>query len=555
MSTASITAAVVQYGRRKGSSKRDVNSEMEKTEVSHPPDIRQVAVLSKSEWQRIQDSVNGVNKYNRSVIEAAEQREALHLRSKELVKHWSNTIAGQRQKKLEAKKVREAIEEVERKQIDIEEVKYQAQMRKEAIEKAKTLQYYQTDRVKGFHSALMLAEVLKEREAQIELKHWKQNTSKDVDREVLAAMARRDEQALQQEQQKALQRKQEQLAIAESLKNQVKDQELKKEQEKQDIKREAEEVERLRELHLWEQYMKEQKHQEEKRNIMKAHHEHLTIRELLRASEAQRQTEEEEKRIQMASHKDKVMKMRKEKQEEVFRDLQRHRQAIFEKLAAQKQEQISNEEEIIAKAVSEREARLAREQREKEEKHAAMLNSIATHREAMRKEQELKAEEEKQKALEMLNAKKEADRIFMEKKELQAQRAREEGKTLQDIYIHDMAGKRARDNHSKKEQQDFLARNAAIILEEENQFQNYAKQVIETAEKAGRQTYPLLKAAREGIGGGLGPTFGGLRPSYLVHDESGVQMPTYVNSTTQNIKELNQTIDIIRSKKRLGFTW
>lgn len=66
-----------------------VSSEMEKTEA----DLRQVVVLSKSEWQRVQDSVNGVNRYNRSVIAAAEQREALHMRSKELVKHWSNTIA------------------------------------------------------------------------------------------------------------------------------------------------------------------------------------------------------------------------------------------------------------------------------------------------------------------------------------------------------------------------------------------------------------------------------------------------------------------------------
>ena len=35
--------------------------------------------------------------------------------------------------------------------MDIEEAKFQAEKRKEAIEKAKTLQYYQTDRVKGFH--------------------------------------------------------------------------------------------------------------------------------------------------------------------------------------------------------------------------------------------------------------------------------------------------------------------------------------------------------------------------------------------------------------------
>lgn len=40
----------------------------------------------------------------------------------------------------------------------------------------------------------------------------------------------------------------------------------------------------------------------------------------------------------------------------------------------------------------------------------------------------------------MLNAKKEADKMFMKKQELQAQKAREEGKTLQDIYIQEMVG-------------------------------------------------------------------------------------------------------------------
>lgn len=57
-----------------------------------------------------------------------------------------------------------------------------------------------------------------------------------------------------------------------------------------------------------------------------------------------------------------------------------------------------------------------------------------------RQEQERKTEEEKQKALETLNAKKEADKIFMEKQELKAQKAKEEGKALQDIYIQEMVG-------------------------------------------------------------------------------------------------------------------
>lgn len=41
--------------------------------------------------------------------------------------------------------------QAERVKIDLEEAKYQADKRKAAIERAKTLLYYQTDRVKQFH--------------------------------------------------------------------------------------------------------------------------------------------------------------------------------------------------------------------------------------------------------------------------------------------------------------------------------------------------------------------------------------------------------------------
>ena len=58
---------------------------------------------------------------------------------------------GQRIKRLQAKEIREAREEAERVKLDIEEAEFQAARRKEAIEKAKTMLYYQTDRVKQFH--------------------------------------------------------------------------------------------------------------------------------------------------------------------------------------------------------------------------------------------------------------------------------------------------------------------------------------------------------------------------------------------------------------------
>jgi hypothetical protein len=58
---------------------------------------------------------------------------------------------GARERKLEMKKVREAEEEERRKVLDIEEETLAAERRREHIEKAKQLQYYETDRVRTFH--------------------------------------------------------------------------------------------------------------------------------------------------------------------------------------------------------------------------------------------------------------------------------------------------------------------------------------------------------------------------------------------------------------------
>ena len=54
------------------------------------------------------------------------------------------------------KKIREQEDEERRKQLDLEEEKLAAERRREQIEKAKKLKYYETDRVKTFHVSLSL---------------------------------------------------------------------------------------------------------------------------------------------------------------------------------------------------------------------------------------------------------------------------------------------------------------------------------------------------------------------------------------------------------------
>uniref|UniRef100_A0A8C4SDG3 Cilia and flagella associated protein 210 n=1 Tax=Erpetoichthys calabaricus TaxID=27687 RepID=A0A8C4SDG3_ERPCA len=305
-------------------------------------DLQQVTILPKAEWQRIQENINKVNSEAEWLQQVRREKESLHERSKEVVKNWSNTIAGQRQKKLEEKRIWEEQEEEERRKIDLEEAQLKAANRKEAIEQAKKLQYFQTDRVKGFHSALLLSEVIKERDAQVELKQKKLNAMKNIDSDVLGRMQREREEAIYEDQQKALKR---------------------------------------------------------------------------------------------------------------------------------------------------------------------FLDQKATSEEQMEQ------------------------------------------------YVLDNAEKQEQSRRQRVQQLEYDKQSAALNIAEEKQFQEYANEVIEASKRAERNVYALRKAARGGIGGGLGPVVGGLRPSYLTQDNVGVQLPNYNRTSTQDIKLLNDTGSIQQSKKRLGFTW
>ncbi|XP_070831726.1 cilia- and flagella- associated protein 210 [Chaetodon trifascialis] len=547
-------SSLVQHGRRRGSSKR-VSSEEEDSWTVQPPDLRQVTVLSKAEWLRIRDVLNGVNKDQDSLREAAKQREALHRQSEEVVKLWSNTFAGQRQKTLEAKRIQEEIEEEKRKLTDKEEAEYQEQKRKEAIEKAKTQLFYQTDRVRGLHSALMLTEVMKEREAQMELKQRIKSASKDVDRDFLDTVKTREDEALKQEQEKALQEKLERQAVAEDVKHQIKKNELVREQKKIEDKMDAEETQRLQELYQREQREEEERRAKQKRNLMQDHLEHLANRELIRALDMQRQEAEEEQRKLFLSAKQKMMKLQKDREAELQREAQMCREKIMNELTVTQQEQTVSEEQRSAKAIAEQEAKRAQQQQDEEEKRTTMLKAIIAHGEVMRQEKEQRDKTAKQKERDTLQAKREADRIFSEKQQLKDQQTKEHRRKLQDFNATQMAEKSARQQHLRREQLEFDKKNAELIAEEELQFQQYSQQVIDAAVEAKRNVFALCKAARQGDGAGFGLAATGVRPRYLVQDRTDAQMPKYVSAVTQNIKELNEAVDIQDSKMRLGFTW
>ncbi|XP_054643643.1 cilia- and flagella- associated protein 210 [Dunckerocampus dactyliophorus] len=545
-------ASVVQHGRRRGSS-MSVSPAEDSSGTIQPPDLHQVTILSKADWLRIQGKIKGVDKEKESMMEAMRQRELLQQKSKEMAKLWPNTLACQRQKKLEAKKIRDQMEEDKRNRIDMEEAKYREEQRKEAIEKAKRQLYYQTERVKGLHRALLLTEVLKEREAQMELKQRRKSASKELDKEYVEMMKAREDEALKREQERKQEKRLERQAVAEDLKKQIEENQLAREQQKLQTKKDGEEIQRLQELHQWELKLEEETQAKQKSEFMQAQLEHLAQRDISKAADTEQQEAEEAQRKLFLSAKEKMVKLRRDKEQELLKEVQNRREKIMDKLAMAQQEQTEQQEQRLAKAVAEQDAKRMQQQWEEEERRAAMMKSITAHREHMVQEKESDDSMRKEKERAALQAKKEADRIFSEEQKLKAQNTRQELQKLQGFNACQMVEKQARRQQVRRAEHGFEAKNLELLAEEEKAFEKYSLEVVQAAAAAQRSVLPLYKAVREGVA--CGPSFPGARPRYLVQDTSGAEMPKYISATTRGIKEIHEVVDIEEAKKRLGFMW
>ncbi|XP_046568387.1 coiled-coil domain-containing protein 173-like [Haliotis rubra] len=553
-------SAKVLHGRRKGQErggqKMPIEPQNATLQLPSGNDLRQVTVLSKTDWERIQRELNRRQIEEDRIRRITEEREEQRNRSKEMVKNWGNTIAGQRQRKLEARKIRERREEEERVKVDLEEAQYQAAQRKEAIEKAKTQQYYQTDRVKAFHGALLLTEVLKEREAQLELKQLKERASEGKDQEWLELQRREYEEGIQKDHAKAAARIAAASETAAFQTAQIREHMIQTEKEVADDCVEGSELKTLAMQHQVEKERLENIRRDERKQMMldnlQQQQDVIKMREI---NQMQEEEEDEECRI-FAAAKRKMMKLRAEKEKHIHREKQQHLEKIREKLGAQMKEKLDDEDERIKRAEEEIEQKRALDDVEKSKKIHKMIQESAEHRNKQMKEHEEMKKHERREELEMVHLRKAADEIFQRNEEEKQLRKRTNAAELKDFHQKQLNDRRIIESMIRQDQLALDKANMDLLDIEERQFQEYANKVIDHCEKGGRNVYPLRKAAKQGAGGGAGPIFagkGGIRPSYMACDKTGVQMPHYQRDST------NETKDLINAhgntKKRMGFVW
>ncbi|KAJ3096306.1 hypothetical protein HDU97_006036 [Phlyctochytrium planicorne] len=98
------------------------------------------------------------------------EKEILHAKSMESVKAWTNTIMGQRKKRLAAREEQQRLLESEREKIDADWTLTRNKERQNAVDRARLMQYVETSRVRQLHARLLMSNVLFERESQLKYK-------------------------------------------------------------------------------------------------------------------------------------------------------------------------------------------------------------------------------------------------------------------------------------------------------------------------------------------------------------------------------------------------
>lgn len=539
--------ATVQHGRRKGSPKTQSSQE------APPPSKEKILILSSKEWQAIQDRKN--KKLPSDVqlaIDLQKDRQEKHEQSINQVSEWGNTIVGKRNKRLNARRLREEEEEKARQKLDIGEAEIKAAERKAAIEHAKKLQYYQTDRVKGYHGALLLSEVIKEREAQIELKKEIDNAMKNADDHLLEWEEKQRQEAACVEREKAEIRSKQSAELRKTQYEQA------QEKRRYAIAERVQDIEEGKAIHKdVEQFHKEQevkikKREAKAKDLKKTYDEHMELEKMIKEQQKVAEKRNEKEIKLYANAKKKMAELRKRREGELFQSFQDHQQAMVNHLSTLIKEQVDDEDSRIAQAVAERDAKRETEEVAAKQKRVNMQKDINKHRMETMNANELKQFQTNQdQSLDLQR------RVCEDQAYFQEQDERNKGRTMEELEVQSILQQQASDR-AKKFQVDRHSeleadkRSAQMVKEEEDEFQRYADAVIDTAKERGRPVGPLIKAKNAGAGGGNGPIFEGksnLRPSYQANDAYGNQLPRFANGAAKKVNELSST------SKRLGFVW
>ena len=369
-----------------------------KTVMPQGANIQNSSVITATDLQRIKESVA------KGIYDPHENdhkiKEEMHRTAKEIVKKWPNTIEANRRKKDEEKIKQKIEEEMKRRELDEQEAQYQHALRKEAIEKASQALFENQDFVKAFHSKLLFADALKERDEQMAIKHEKNEMDKEIEQDWVNTekenMKNFDEKEKIKNEEKAKQRKQN----AKFIRDQKDLAERRKARIAKENKIEGEMIKRQTEADLLKEYEKEYiKKQNAIEMATSLKHDNDNLQKL---KEVRRQQEKDEiKQIEeFAKKREEYEQTLRDREKEKFQEKQKIRQKLIDTQIEKLKNIKINAEERLNNQIKEGEEKLQKDLDEKEKRFKDGIEAMKKNRleeiqrKAEKKQQDKNLEEE-----------------------------------------------------------------------------------------------------------------------------------------------------------------
>jgi hypothetical protein len=455
-------------------------------------------IISASELDRIKTTVNATGtSFDQSKALARTKAEELNLKSKARAQTWSNTLEGARRKKAQERKDKLEREELERQKLDAEEAQIQLEQRKATIDRANKLMYDESDRIKSFHSKMMYCDVLAEREAQVALKGElkklegiredrflemdKQNYRKMLEREVKEKETKEELSRITAKAQK------EQLAEYKDKRfKEIEDEML----EGELLKRKA--VEDL----ASEKAIEQRKRQQAMESVKQTQQANVYLKQL-KAEEVLKEQRLEEKIEEYAARKEKMLALRKKKEEEVFTAKQDARAKIINEQAERLAAMQDNESQRIEKQVQEKLEADNRKHAEKEELRRRWEADIQKSRHAQIDRKRTQRERERTEDAETAQFLQEWCKVLDRQEAEEVATRRSAAKSL--AGEHQKACEISRRKKAEERRLDEgVAVQARKAMEADSaEFHHYAEDVIRHYASDGKNVIPLIKDLRD----------------------------------------------------------
>lgn len=458
-------------------------------------------VVTFAELERIKQTLLPENERSgggtTSQAEAQTRSMNLHKKSQARAKTWSNTLEGSRRKKAEEKKRKMELEELDRQKVDAEEAKIQLDQRKATIDRANKLLYDESDRMKSFHSRMMLCDVLAEREAQVGLKGElkklehvredrflemeKQNYRKMLEREMkeketkeelsrLAARAQKEQLAEYKE--KKFREVEDQMLEGELLRRKaIEDLESERKAER---KRRGMAVQALAETQKANEYLKQ-----------------------IKAEDVLRMQREEEKISEYAQRKEKLLELRKQKEDMVFQQKQAARNAMIEAQAKRLSQMQNDEDARIEKQVADKEASDETKRLNKQAQMQRWQQDIMKSRAAQIARKQNDREREKREDAETAQFLSEWCKVLDHQEQEEISLKNKANRKLKAEHQKMVEVKRNLQDEEKRTDGEVALRAKRAMEADTIEFHGYAENCIRDYATEGKNVIPLIKELRE----------------------------------------------------------